>query len=71
MKTNITMHGSGELSLNFQNVEPLYNGYMAAVRRGKFDYLKEIAEENFIFRQDQLDELEEDFNAEIEEWNKE
>lgn len=65
-KQNLTSYGSGELSSWFQNDEGLYNQWMRAVGHGDFSEVKELANELFIYTDEQLNELETDFKGEIE-----
>jgi len=58
MATNITMHGDAELSDMFDNDEYLYEQARMAIR---FDDLKDLADEYFIYTPEQLDELHGDY----------
>jgi hypothetical protein len=59
-KQDITMHNDEELSNLFDNDEELY---LMARGAARFSHLKEVADELFIYNQDQLDNLEMDFDA--------
>jgi len=67
MKKDLTNYGSSELSLLFNNEQALYNTYMYYVRRDDFTGLKAAAEEMFEYTDEQIEELEEDFNLEVQE----
>lgn len=71
MKQNLTQYGDGELSLLFLNDQGLYNVFMSAVRRKDFGIVKDLADEMYIYTPEQIDELEIDFNNEVEDYNKE
>lgn len=66
MKTDLTQYGERELSMNFQNDESLYNVWNKAISREDFKIVKEEADEFFIYTPEQLEDLENDFNEEIE-----
>ena len=63
------MYSDAELSLLFLNEEPLYHDLMACARRGKWEYLQEIVRDNFIYTDEQMNDLEETFINEVEEYN--
>jgi hypothetical protein len=65
--TDITHYSDHELSLLFLNDEFFYKELMRATRREDFSIVEDIANEYFIFNQDQLEDLRETFNQEIEE----
>jgi len=65
--TDITHYSDSELSLLFLNDEFFYKELMRATRREDFSIVEDIANEYFIFNQDQLEDLRETFNQEIEE----
>jgi hypothetical protein len=64
--TDITHYSDHELSLLFLNDEFFYKELMRATRREDFSIVEDIANEYFIFNQDQLEDLRETFNQEIE-----
>lgn len=70
-KTIITQYSDSELSLLFNNEEGLYNDYMRAVRRNDFSIVKELCDELYEYTEEQLDELENSFNAEVLEYSAE
>lgn len=61
MKTNITEHNIAELTLWFQNDEYLYKEWNRAVNFGNWARVKTLADSLFIYTDEQLDELREDF----------
>ena len=71
MKTDITEYSNEELSLYFMNDEGLYNNLQFAVRRDNFKYLESIADELFIYSDEQLDDLKNTFDEELNEYNEE
>ena len=71
MKTDITHYADQELSLMFLNDEFLYKELMRAVIREYFAMLIDIANEFFIFNDDQLEDLKETFKEEVKESNNE
>lgn len=68
-KTDLRQYSGAELSLQFNNVESLYNDYMRAVRRNDFSLVKEICDDLFTYSSEQLEELEQDFDMEVDEYN--
>ena len=66
--TDIRHYSDQECSLRFLHDEGLYRELMRGVRRGKFSYVQEIADEHFIYDDDQLQDLKETFNNELEEY---
>ena len=66
--TDIRHYSEQELSLHFLNDEGLYRELMKGVRLNRFSYVRLVADECFIYNEDQLDDLEETFNAELEEY---
>ena len=70
MKQTITHYSDSELTLLFNNDQALYNDYMKAVRRNNFSMVKDICDEMFEYTPEQLNELENDFNNEVEEYAK-
>lgn len=70
-KTDLRQYSGAELSLQFNNVESLYNDYMRAVRRNNFSLVKEICDDLFTYSSEQLEELEQDFDREVDEYNNE
>ena len=64
--TDIRHYSSQELSLLFLNDEGLYRELMKAVRRNDFSIVEELANELFIFDNEQLEDLKETFNNEIQ-----
>lgn len=71
MKQDITHYSDQELSLQVNNDEGLYNEKMRAVRRDNFGMLKDWIDEFFTYTEAQLEDLKEDFEAEVEEYNRE
>jgi len=69
MKTDITMYGDEELSLRFSNDEALYRHLMICVKYYSFKVLREIAEEVFTYTPEQLEDLEDIYNSEVEEYH--
>ena len=67
--TDIRPYSDQELSLHFLNDEGLYRELMKGVRLNRFSYVRLVADECFIYNEDQLDDLEETFNAELEEYD--
>ena len=55
---NITTYSDQELSLLFLNTESLY---LQAQKAGDINELRRIANDNFIYTNDQITELEQDF----------
>lgn len=66
--TDIRHYSDQELSLQFLNDEGLYRELMKGVRLNRFSYVRLVADEHFIYDDDQLQDLEETFNAELEEY---
>lgn len=64
--TDIRHYSDQELSLLFLNDEGLYRELMKAVRRNDFSIVEELANELFIFDNEQLEDLKETFNNEIQ-----
>ena len=69
--TDITHYADQELSLMFLNDEVLYKDFMRAVIREDFAMLIDIANEFFIFNDEQLEDLKETFKEEVKESNNE
>ena len=63
MKTNITMYGDQELSLNFLNDEYLYRRMRACCTESR---LRELADAEFTYTDDQWDELVQDWRDDQE-----
>jgi hypothetical protein len=70
MKQIITQYSDSELTLLFNNDQSLYNDYRRAVRRNDFSIVKDICDEMFEYSPEQLEELESDFNNEVEKYAK-
>lgn len=66
-KTDLTAYGDGELGMNFQNDEALYEVWIMAVRRNDFSMVKDAADEYFEYTDAQLEDLKNDFNDEVNE----
>jgi hypothetical protein len=66
--TDIRHYSDQELSLLFLNDEGLYRELMRAVRREKFDIIKDICDEYFVYSDDQLQDLKDTFNDELKEY---
>ena len=66
-KQDIREYSEQELSLNVMNCEGLYSELCWAARRDDFSMIESLVEELFIYTEEQLDELREDFQAEVEE----
>jgi len=66
--TDIRDYSDQELSLLFLNDEGLYRELMRAVRREKFDIIKDICDEYFVYSDDQLQDLKDTFNDELKEY---
>lgn len=63
--TDITNYSSQELSFLFMNDEFLYGEFMKAVRRERFNDIKELCDELFIYTEEQIEDLIETFWEEI------
>jgi hypothetical protein len=68
MKQDIRHYSDSELTLLFNNDQSLYNDYMRAIRRDDFGIVKDLCDELFDYTPEQLEELESDFNREVEEY---
>ena len=68
---NLTGYSEHELSLNVVNDESLYNELHRAVRRNNFDMLVSLIDECFLYTNEQLEELRNDFKAEVQELEEE
>jgi len=68
---DIIMYSSEELSLVFLNEEYYYNKLLRAVKRGCFDDIYNLVDNDFIYDPEQLADLEETFNNEVAEYNQE
>ncbi len=66
--TDIRHYSDEELSLLFLNDEVLYRELIKGVRLNRFSYVRLIAYENFIYNDEQLQDLEDTFNSELEEY---
>ena len=71
MQENLTQYGSEELTMRVMNEEWLYNLLLRAVSRGKISFLMETINEVFIYDSEQLEDLEEIFANELEEYETE
>lgn len=69
-KQDLTGYGDGELSGMVLNDEGLYTEYMRYVRRGDLRGLKEFVSEIFTFTDDQWQDMSDDFDEEVKEWEK-
>jgi thymidylate synthase ThyX len=63
--TDIRHYSDQELSLRFLNDEGLYKEFMKGVRYERFNDIKHLCDELFIYTDEQLEELIETFWAEI------
>lgn len=68
---DIKHYSDQELSLLFLNDEVLYKELMRAVRRADFTIIKEVCDDNFIYTEDQLEDLIDTFNDELIEYEQE
>ena len=59
---NLTPYGKRELYSWFQNDAGLYDIYVDGVKRSDFNAIHEIAKDYFLFRQDQLNALQSEFD---------
>ena len=69
--TDIRHYSDQELSLLFLNDEGLYRELMKGVRLNRFSYVRLIAYENFVYNDEQLQDLEDTFNDELIEYEQE
>jgi len=71
-KTDCTPQGKQELSLQVMNTEGPYNDIREAIKnRLSFQsYVKNFVDDNFIYDNDQLQDLENTFNEECLEWER-
>jgi hypothetical protein len=65
-KTDITAYLDSQLILEFQDDKFFSNFYQKAIRRGNFKRVRDFADQFFIYDQNQIDQLEEDFKREVE-----
>lgn len=63
--TDIRHYSDQELSLLFLNDESLYREFMKGVRRERFNDIKDLCDELFIYNDEQMEDLIETFWAEI------
>lgn len=70
-KQDLTRYSDQELSMLVQNDEVLYNTYMRCVRKNNLEELKNFLDEVYIYTKEQWEDLESDFDSEVEEYNKE
>jgi hypothetical protein len=63
--TDITHYSDQELSLLFLNDEFLYKELIRAVRCERFNHIKDLCDELFIYSEEQMEDLIETFWAEI------
>jgi hypothetical protein len=70
-KMDLRHYGDGELSLWFMNEEPLYRELRRVAAYGQqFWEIENYARELFEFTDEQLADLEQTFNAEVEEYER-
>jgi hypothetical protein len=68
-RQDLTNYSDNELSLLFENNEGLYQDLIYWSRRENFQAVKEIAELYFIFTEAQLNDLQDTFETEVNEYN--
>lgn len=70
-KKDLTQYSDQELSMLVQNDEVLYNTYMRCVRKNNIEELKNLVDDVYLYTKEQWEDLESDFESEVEEYNKE